>query len=322
MKVVIVSGGTGGLRTNESFRKYAEENPDNLREEDLTAIVTPFDDGGSTGEIIKARMPKLGKDDFLAPGDLRQCLCALGHNKDMCELFKYRPKEGKFAGHPVGNIVFDSIFEKSENFEETITKLKNVLDVKAQVKSCALKRAMLCAELKNGKIIKGQTNVGTHKLFFKSPLKRLFLEPDVEANPNALESIRKADLIVLAAGSLYTSLLPNLITKGVSDAIKESNAKIVYIINLMTQRGETDDLTANDHVNELIKHSGVKPSHICISDNSLSDKIKKNYDDEFQKKVENDLNGNYKVIKLKHIESDGLARHDHEKLAETIMSNI
>jgi uncharacterized cofD-like protein len=246
IRVVALGGGTGlstllrGLKTIEEF--------------DITAIVTVADDGGSTGKIREAyEMP--------APGDIRNCIVALAEDESIVtQLFNYRfEKDGsELAGHSFGNLFITALTQVTGSFEEAVIESSKVLATRGRVLPSTLDSVDLCAEMIDGREICGESNIGHSH----SRIRRLFLQRAKEAagapmvHEPAVEAIRTADLIVLGPGSLYTSVLPNLLFPEIVNAIRDAKAPTVYICNVATQYGETDHFAAADHIREMVKYLG------------------------------------------------------------------
>jgi uncharacterized cofD-like protein len=246
IRVVALGGGTGlstllrGLKTIEEF--------------EITAIVTVADDGGSTGKIREAyEMP--------APGDIRNCIVALAEDESIVtQLFNYRfEKNGsELSGHSFGNLFITALTQVTGSFEEAVIESSKVLATRGRVLPATLDSVDLCAELIDGREICGESNIGHSH----SRIRRLFLQRarHVAGSPivhePAVEAIRSADLIVLGPGSLYTSVLPNLLFPEIVQAIREATAPTVYICNVATQHGETDHFGAADHIREMVKYLG------------------------------------------------------------------
>ncbi len=238
--VVTIGGGTG-LGFLLRGLKQANVN--------LTAIVTVADDGGSTGRI---------RDDFdiPAPGDIRNCLVSLAKDEStMSQLFHYRfDKEGsELSGHSFGNLFITAMTQVTGSFEQAVLESARVLNVQGRVLPSTLENVTLCADLADGTTVRGESTI-SHE---RPAIERVFFDPiRPKAYDPALAAILNADLIVIGPGSLYTSLLPNLLVDGVKEAISWSQADTVYVCNVATQEGETDHFGYDDHVREVVKYLG------------------------------------------------------------------
>ncbi|HVH31720.1 MAG TPA: gluconeogenesis factor YvcK family protein [bacterium] len=231
--VVVIGGGTGLSTLLRGLKS---------RTTNLAAVVTVFDDGGSSGRLRR----ELG---ILPPGDIRDCLVALAESEPlMTRLFEYRFHGGALDGHAFGNLFIASLTGVTGDLESAIKETSKVLNIRGRVLPSAVEDVTLWAEFTDGSIVEGESKIThTHKR-----IRRVGLKPtDVGAVPEVLQALADAELIVLGPGSLYTSVIPNLLVRGVSDAIRASRALRVYVCNVMTQPGETDGFSASDHVRVL-----------------------------------------------------------------------
>lgn len=322
-KIVTIGGGSGQHSILSGLIEFAKKNPDKLKQENISAVVTTFDSGGHTRMLLDARIPKDSKGNFLPPGDIRQCLAAMANNEFAKKSFQYRIQTGENQGAVVGNILLDAGYEQhGDDFEKAIELAKNILDVKGNVYPCTLNRAKFCGELENGYKVDDDEELLVHKsAWYNSPIKKVFIEPeDVSANEKAIKAIMDADKIVLSQGSLFTSLIPNLLVKGIADAIKKSKAKKIYVMNLVTQRGETDGFNAKKHLEIVESYLGKGIiEKIIINSSELPNDLKVKYELEGQRKVIDDLEDE-RVVKAELITNEApVLRHDPEKLAEAII---
>ena len=324
MKIATIGGGSGQFGILSGLMSFSRKHPDRLKEENVSAIVTTFDTGGHTGALIEARRPKDIKGKFLPAGDIRQCLAAMANNEFAKKSFQYRIKEGENTGAVVGNILLDAGFEQhGQDFEQSIELVKKILDVKGNVLPCTLTRAKSIGILENGYEVHGEEELVTKSVWFKSPIKKVSLEPnDVKANPKAVKAILEADKIVLSQGSLFTSLIPNLLVKEISEAVRKSKAKKIYVMNIVTQRGETDGFTAKKHLDKIEEYLGKQViDHVIIHRGDLPLELEKKYNVEGQQRVIDDLENGRKIIRTELITKDSpVIRHDPEKLAEVIVN--
>lgn len=313
-KIVVIGGGTG-LSTMLRGLKYYTSN--------ITAIVTVGDDGGGSGKLRE----DLG---MLPPGDIRNCILALADTEPiMKELLQYRFTDGNLKNQSFGNLFLAAMDGISDNFEDAVQKMSSVLAVTGKVIPVTLDDMQLKAILKNGNIVKGESQIPKEAIKQKSPIERLVLEPE-DAVPlkEALDAIKEADAIVMGPGSLYTSVIPNLLVNKISSAVRKSKAYKVYIPNIMTQPGETDGFTASDHLKTIQKYGG-KDIVECVIANcgAISDELKEKYDKEGAKLVELDeeniknqgvdlIVGN--LIKME----SGFIKHDADYLAQILVETI
>jgi uncharacterized cofD-like protein len=238
-KVVVIGGGTGSFTLLSGLKKYPI---------DLTAIVTMADDGGSTGIL---------RDEYgvLPPGDVRQCLVALSEaDETMRKLFTHRYDRGGFKGHAFGNIFLSTLEQVTGSLEEAIESLSAILKVKGRVIPVTLDKISLVARLGNGKVLRGESAVMNYQLVSRYGIESLRLTPSARANPKALRALKDADLIVVGPGKFYSSLLPNFLVEEVGRAFVASRAKKVYVVNLMSQQGHTDDFSVTDYPRTLEKY--------------------------------------------------------------------
>lgn len=234
VKIAVIGGGTGSFTLLRSLKNYTNH---------LTALVNMADDGGSTGVL----RDELG---VLPPGDVRQCLVALSESERTRDLFNYRFEEGTFSGHAFGNIFMAALEKMTGNFAEAVEEASRVLNIIGRVEPITLDPVTLVLEKQNGEIIRGEFQIG-HLDFDGSTRPNIHLEPAPRLNPAAADAISKADLLVIAPGNLYGSLAPALVVPGMSEAIKNSKAKKIYVSNLVTKPGQTDGFSVSDFATEI-----------------------------------------------------------------------
>jgi uncharacterized cofD-like protein len=237
-RIVVIGGGTGLSALLHGLKEYTFN---------LTAIVTVADDGGSSG-MLRQDM------GILPPGDVRNCLVALADRENIMEdLFSYRFETGTLKGHSLGNLLLAGLIDIFGDFQKGIEQVSKVFALRGNVYPSTLEQVVLVGDKVNGQSIRGETAIRESK----GKIKRVNLEPaDCRPLPEALLAIEEADLIVLGPGSLYTSVLPNLLVKGLSEKIREVKAPCLYVCNVMTEKGETDDFTASDHLRAILDHCG------------------------------------------------------------------
>jgi uncharacterized cofD-like protein len=242
-RIVAIGGGTGLPVVLAALKRYL-----GTRVADLTAVVTVTDDGGSSGRLREELR-------ILPPGDIRNCLVALADVEPlMAELFQFRfGGDGALAGHSFGNLFLAALAGVTGNFLQAIRISGKVLAVQGTILPSTLDSVTLGAELADGSIVRGESRIRAQS----GAVRRVFLEPGtVRALPEVLEAIAQADAVVLAPGSLFTSLIPNLLVGGVADALRQAAAIRVYVANLMTEPGETDGLSLTDHLAAVAAHAG------------------------------------------------------------------
>lgn len=258
-RVVAIGGGTG-LSTMLRGLKSRTKN--------LTAIVTVADDGGGSGALRE----DLGMPP---PGDIRHCMEALANAEPvMQELLAYRfPKDsGRLTGQSFGNLILAALNGVTGSFEEAVAQMSQVLAISGRVLPVTSADVKLEATFENGTAVVGESLIADFKKAQDCRIRKVRLLPENPmATPSALEAIREANLIVLGPGSLYTSVIPNLLVDGVAQAICESDALKMYVGNIMTQDGETEGMTLSDHVAALLEHSGTGLIDLCVANSSLVD---------------------------------------------------
>jgi uncharacterized cofD-like protein len=237
-KIVVVGGGTGLSALLRGLKEYTSN---------LTAIVTVGDDGGSSGRLRR----ELG---ILPPGDVRNCLVALAEKEEIMEdLFSYRFENGTLAGHSLGNLFLAGLAGRFGDFQKGIEHIGKVFALRGEVYPSTLSQVTLEAYFEDGRSINGETAIRATP----GKIKYLRISPqNCKPLPGALKAIEEADLVVLGPGSLYTSVLPNILVKGIRDKIAEVKAPCVYVCNIMTEPGETDNFTVADHLQVIIEHGG------------------------------------------------------------------
>ena len=313
-KVVVIGGGTGLSTMLRGLKQYTSH---------ITAIVTVGDDGGGSGKLRE----DLG---MLPPGDIRNCILALADTEPLMEdLLQYRFTEGSLKGQCFGNLFLAAMAGISENFEDAVQKMSSVLAVKGKVLPVTLDDMKLVAELENGEIIEGESKIPSEVIVRKTRIKKLAIKP-IDAKPleEAIKAINNADVIIMGPGSLYTSIIPNLLVKGIPEAICKSPAKKVYISNVMTQPGETDGFKVSNHLKVLMDYGVAENIDYVIANNGIiPPDIKEKYAKENAELVvldyENISNLNVNVIEADLIKiTKRYVKHNAEKLAELIMKNI
>jgi len=313
-KIVVIGGGTGLSVLLSGLKEYTTN---------ITAIVTVADDGGGSGILRE----DLG---MLPPGDIRSCIIALANTGPTMEkLLKYRFEEGQLKGQSFGNLFIAAMNGIYGNFEVAIKEMSNVLAVSGKVLPMTLEDVKLFAKLENGEIIKGESNIPIENKKYGSRIERVFIEPkDSLPLEEAIEAIREADGIVLGPGSLYTSVIPNLMVKDFCQNIEKSNAVKMYITNVMTQPGETDDHDVKDHVNAILEHSKINILDYVITNNeSIAKETLERYYEDGAKQVLCSVEQE-KYLKSKGIEVIGdklidirkdYIRHDAIRLSQIIV---
>lgn len=308
MKVVAIGGGTG-LSTMLRGLKLHTRN--------ITAIVTVADDGGSSGVLRN----DLG---MLPPGDVRNCVSALADVDPLLgELLNFRFKEGTLEGHSLGNLILAALNETSSSFDEAVKKFSRITSIVGTVYPVTNENIQLSAILKDGSRIDGESHIGVHRE--NNGIDHVFLTPErPKAVSGVISAIKKADIIVLGPGSLYTSIIPNLLVDGVVDAIKKSGALKIYVCNIMSQAGETEGYTLSNHLEAIERHSYRGIADIVVANNAaIPESLKIKYAEEYAHIVPIDadkimdrcsvLQGNLLLVRNEKI------RHNFSRLSRAIM---
>jgi len=306
-KIVTIGGGTGLSTILRGLKEFTSN---------ITAIVTVTDEGGSSGRLRRDY-------DIPPPGDIRNCLVALAECEPyMQNLFQYRFEKGEgLKGHSLGNLLITAMTQITGDFEKGIEQISDILAVRGRVLPSTKERITLKAEMEDGEIVAGETNI----VSYGKRIKRLFIEPPASLLPEAEEAIRSADLIVIGPGSLYTSLLSNLLIEGMVEALENSKAKKVYICNLMTEKGETDGFKASDHIKAIREMIGKIPfQYVIVNTTRPRPEILERYKEEEADFVEPDIDElrrmRVRVIAQPLLRQSLPLRHDNRKLARLLIS--
>lgn len=307
-RIVAVGGGTG-LSMLLSGAKNITNN--------LTAIVSVGDDGGSSGRLRE----EMG---ILPPGDIRHCITALADDEDLVnKLFKYRFTNGEgLEGHSFGNLFLTALYDITGDMVSAVRASSRVLSIRGRVLPATLDDMKLVAEMEDGRIIHGESTIPEAH----GKIKRLFTEPaNCKALPDVIQAIRDAELIILGPGSLYTSVIPNLLVKEISEEIIKSKAKKIYVCNIMTQPGETDNYTVSDHLKALIQHAGSnKIIDAVLVNDYLPDNLAGKYQEAGSYPVKLDVPEvkklGIKIFAKKLIQDsrEGLVRHSSTRVARAV----
>ncbi len=306
-KIVVLVGGTGLSTLLRGLKKVSTN---------LTAIVTVFDDGGSSGRLRR-------EQGILPPGDIRNCLVALAEAEPLLtKLFTHRFKGGELDGHSFGNLFIASMSQVTGDLETALKECSKVLAIRGRVLPTTLQDVTLCAEMSDGTIVEGESAItragGT--------IRRVFLRPGrVPSLQDALDAIRDADLIVLGPGSLYTSVLPNLLVEGVVGALRRSRALKVYVCNVMTHQGETRAFRASDHARVLLEQGGrgLFDYVLLNTRRPRNQELLARYSQEGAEPVEPDVDA-IRALGLRPVPEDliseeELVRHDPRKIATALL---
>jgi len=305
-RVVVLGGGSGQSVLLSGLKRFPL---------DITAVVSVCDDGKSTGKLRK---------EFNVPamGDIRRVLIALSETEDIIgKLVNYRFKtDGDFDGHTVGNIILTALIDIFGSMSSAIEHISKILNLKGRVLPLTDDNVTLMGEMEDGSVIEGEHNITE----CDKKIKRVFYKSKARANKDVVKRIKEADAIILSMGSVYTSIIPNLLCKEVIKAIDESNAKVIYVCNIMSQPGETDGFRASDHINLLNSYLGDKKIDTVITNSEkINKRIQRKYETLEQKDLIEVDDKNIKITNIKKplvtIE-DGSIRHDSVKLGLEIMN--
>lgn len=308
-KVVILGGGTGMSTLLKGLKEFPL---------DITAIVSVCDDGKSTGRL---------REEFNTPavGDIRRVLVSLAETEPLVEeLFNYRfNTTSDLDGHTVGNLLLTALSNITGNMSDGIESLGKVLNLKGKVLPLTEDNVILMGEMADGKIIEGEHNITN----CPSNIKKVFYKEEPEIPKSVIKSLKEADLIIFSMGSLFTSIIPNLISKDVIKTIDKSKAKLMYVCNMMTQPGETDNYKASDHINTLNSYLGKKKlDSVIVNTGKINKKLVQKYETLEQKDivdvdlkelktiVDNVIANKYAVVE------DNVIRHNVIKLSSDIFS--
>ena len=323
-RIVALGGGTGLSTLLRGLKEQVVRRPDELATaerpiSDLAAIVTVTDDGGSSGRLRR-------ENRILPPGDIRNCMVALSKDEAlMGRLFQYRFHAGRgLTGHNFGNLFLAALTHVTGDFIEAIRVTSKVLAIRGRIFPSTLSNVHLVAILENGRVVHGETRISSSR----ARIKRLSLSPSsVRPLPAAIEAIDQADLILLGPGSLYTSVLPNLLIPEIAAAMARSDAPRVYIANLMTQPGETTGYTLADHICAIQKHVPRRVIDCVVANRqAVSPDVARRYRAEGAEPVVVDLPGlrnlGCRVILDDLLEEHGVLRHNTERLSQLLLEEF
>ena len=318
-KLVAIGGGTGLSTLLAGLKRLVGETDKDIWIESLSAIVTVSDDGGSSGRL---------RDELqmLPPGDIRNCMIALSEDsKLMSRLFSYRFRgDGELGGHSFGNLFLAALTEVTGDFTEAIRLSSEILASKGHIYPATISDVRLAAELEDGSIVRGETQISASKV----PIRRLRLEPEqCLPLPEAMKAIRAADIITVGPGSLYTSILPNLLVAQVARVIGQSQATKIFVNNLMTQPGETDGYTARAHLETIRKYAPeIHFDFVVVNDRRISPEQAERYAAEgayqigIDDPIEDVLDQATEIVRADLLDGGEKVRHNSERLAEVVLS--
>ncbi len=312
-RIVAIGGGTGLSQSLRGLKKYTSN---------ITAVVTVMDSGGSSG-ILREEL------EMLPPGDIRNCLIALAEDESrISKIFSHRFKNGRIENHSLGNLFIAGMQELTGSFDTAIEETSHILDIQGQVLPATLENVDLVGELEDGKKVVGEAAL-TEK---PGRIKKIYLSKDkVRPYQKVIEEINKADIIVLGPGSLFTSLISNLLVDSVPQAIEKAKALKFYVCNLMTQPGETDGFTVSDHLDILSQHIDMATfNYIIINQKKVPAWLLKQYEIDKARPVEDDISVDNKyglkiiredLLEVVELEGKKTIKHDSDRLAKLITEN-
>jgi uncharacterized cofD-like protein len=321
LHVVAIGGGTGLSTLLSGLKHYAVnahgECADPADSLDITAVVTVSDDGGSSG--------RLRRDfDVLPPGDIRNCMVALSEDEALLgKLFQYRFGSGYgLKGHSFGNLFLTALNQVTGDFSHALQFSSEILAIRGRIFPATSSNVQLEARLAGGKVVSGESRISKSR----QPIDRIFLRPGkCRPLPETLDAIERADVITMGPGSLYTSIIPNLLVQGIPDAIEKSSALKLYFVNLMWQPGETIKFSASQHVEAILKHAGGRKvmDYVVLNTAPISPALKRKYAAQQVEPVENDAGRlaelGIKVIMADLVGGSKLVRHDPAASAKIVV---
>lgn len=310
-RIAVIGGGNGLSTMLRGLKQYTEN---------ITAIVTVADDGGGSGQLrADLGMPP--------PGDIRNCLEALANTEPlMSELMHYRFSEGSLSGQSFGNLFLAALNGISPSFDTAVSRMSQVLAITGRVLPVTTTDVQLVAEFENGASVVGESKIFYCKKKQDCRIRRVRLIPErPKALPDALTALQNADMIVLGPGSLYTSIIPNLLVDGIAEAIQTSDALKVYVCNVMTQEGETEGYSAADHIAAIFNHSAPGLFNLCMANSApIPGEVAARYAEEGAEQIVCDLDrcarlGVEMVLRPVAMVESGFVRHQPDDLAHELM---
>ena len=307
--IVAIGGGTGLSTLLNGLKSYTRN---------ITAIVTVTDEGGSSGRLR-------GEWGGLPPGDVRNCMVALAENDSaLNRILNFRFDRGELKGHSLGNLILLATTELTGDFRKAVEELNNLLAIRGKVIPVTTESVTICAATSRGSVLRGELDISRQG----SEIESVWIEPsDARAVPEAILAIENADIVVLGPGSLFTSILPNLMINEVSEALKRAHAPKIYITNLMTQPGETDNMNITDHVRWITRTCGSVPDYVIANEGIVPAELLEIYLAAGAEPLilEDDQKRSLAFMGARVILSDlisvtaGSVRHNSQKVAETLV---
>lgn len=318
-KLVAIGGGTGLSTLLAGLKRLVGKTDNEMWIESLSAIVTVSDDGGSSGRLREELQ-------MLPPGDIRNCMIALSEDSTLlARLFRYRFRgDGELGGHSFGNLFLAALTEVTGDFTEAIRVSSEILASKGHIYPATISDIRLAAELEDGSIVRGETQISASKL----PIRRLRLEPEqCLPLPEALKAIRAADIITVGPGSLYTSILPNLLVSQVARVIGQTRATKIFVNNLMTQPGETDGYNARKHLETIKKYApDIHFDFVVVNDRRISSEQAERYAAEgayqigIDDPIDDALDQTTEIVRADLLCDGEKVRHNSDQLAQVVFN--
>ncbi|HJU94238.1 MAG TPA: gluconeogenesis factor YvcK family protein [Pyrinomonadaceae bacterium] len=318
-KLVAIGGGTGLSTLLAGLKRLVGKTDDPMWIRSLSAIVTVSDDGGSSGRL---------RDELqmLPPGDIRNCMIALSEDSTLLSrLFKYRFRgDGELGGHSFGNLFLAALTEVTGDFTEAIRLSSEILASKGHIFPATISNMRLTAELEDGTVVSGETQISASRV----PIRQLRLEPEqCLPLPQVLKAIRAADIITVGPGSLYTSILPNLLVAQVARVIGQANATKIFVNNLMTQPGETDGYSAREHLETIKKYAPeIHFDFVVVNDRRISQQQAELYAAEgayqigIDDPIDDALDQATEIVRADLLDGGEKVRHNADRLAEVVLT--
>lgn len=308
--VAVLGGGTGSFSVLSGLSRY-----DHLWTQ---SIVSVMDSGGDSGRL---------RDEFgvLPPGDVRRCLVALSEESAlMRDLFSFRFSEGALQNRSFGNLFILAMTQMLGNEKDAIEAISKLLKIRGRVIVVTWDRAHLYAELADGSVIAGEANISVPAHDASVPIARVYLDAPAAANPLAVTAIEESAFVVLAPGDLFSSTLPNLLVKGIPEAIQRTRAPLVYVLNLMTKHGETDGFCATQHVQQIVRYAGRVPDAVLVHDGVVPPSLAIKYEAEMARQVRVDVAALHQMgVRVVHrgdvMSASSLVRHDPTRTARALV---
>ncbi len=302
--VVTIGGGTGLSMLLRGLKAHTSN---------LTAVVTVADDGGSSGRL---------REEFgvMPPGDIRQCVAALAEAEPlMTSLFQYRFTDGEgLEGHSFGNLFIVAMADVTGNFESAIHETGRVLNVRGTILPSTVEDVTLSATTREDEVVHGEHNITERG----DAIRDVYLNPrDVQAHPDAVRAIMEAELLVIGPGSLYTSVLPNLLVEDIQRAVHSSSAMKVFVCNVATQHGETDEFGVADHLEALERHAGKHLVHAVVANSNVASELPEEWHSApvALSRPDAEVFQGVRVVEADVVSEENRYRHDSDKLAAMVM---